>query len=343
MNATLRHDLLVFGAALITALTVTRLTIPLGLRLGIVAHPGGRRQHRHVVSRLGGVGIAAGFFVGLAIDRLAPLPTADPLESLRRTGLIVGAAWMSLLGLADDRFDLHPWQQYLGYLIAGLIAIASAIILERFNNPFGAGMIVLPPWLYIPLTLFWFTGMTVTVNWLDGVDGLAAGVSTILALVLAVHMTRVGQASVVPQALAIAGAALGFLAFNRPPARLFMGSSGSFLLGYLLAALGLIAGARVATVLMVMGLPILDVALTMGERWLAGAPLTQGDRRHLHFRLQDAGIPTWSIVLAYWSLCALFGVLALTLSSRLYKVLALGVAALITAGMLIYASHRSRE
>ena len=337
----LLHDLSVFAAALLTALAVTRLAIPLGVRLGIVARPGGRRRHRGARSRLGGVGIAAGFFAGLLVDRLAPLPTADPLEGRRLLGLALGALWMFLLGLADDRFDLPPWQQYLGYLVAGLIAAASAIILERFNNPFGEGMIVLPLWLYLPLTLFWFTGMTVTVNWLDGLDGLAAGVSAILALVLAVHMAQVGQVSVVPQALALAGAAMGFLAYNKPPARLFMGSSGAFTLGYLLAALGLIAGARVATVLMVMGLPILDVALTIGERWAAGAPLTQGDRRHLHFRLQDAGLATWQIVLAYWTLCALFGTLALSLPTRLYKLLALGVAAIIAVSLLLYANRRA--
>ncbi len=336
----LTHDLAVFTAALLVSLAVTRLAIPLGLRLGIVARPGGRRQHHGVVSRLGGLGIAAGFFAGLMVDRLAPLPTADPLESTRLTGLALGTLWMFLLGLADDRFDLRPWQQYLGYLVAAGIAARFSIILERFNNPLGEGMIVLAAWLYLPLTLFWFTGMTVTVNWLDGLDGLAAGVSAILALVLAAHMAHVGQQSVVPQALALAGAAIGFLRYNVPPARLFMGSSGSFTLGYLLAALGLIAGARVATVLMVMGLPILDVAMTIGERLSAGAPLTQGDRRHLHFRLQDAGLRTWQIVLAYWSLCALFGLLALTLPTRLYKLLAIGVAAIIAAWMLAYASRR---
>ncbi len=340
MSTPFLHDLAVFASAFLAAILVTRLAIPLGLRWGIVSRPGGRRRHRGLVSRLGGMGIAAGFFTGLLVDRLAPLPTADPLEGTRLTGLALGALWMFLLGLADDRFDLPPWQQYLGYLIAGAIAIRFAIILERFNNPLGEGMIILAAWLYIPLTLFWFTGMTVTVNWLDGLDGLAAGVSAILALVLAAHMAHVGQLSVVPQSLALAGAAMGFLVFNRPPARLFMGSSGSFTLGYLLAALGLIAGARVATVLMVMGLPILDVALTIGERLSAGAPITQGDRRHLHFRLQDAGIPTGRIVLAYWSLCALFGLLALSLPTRLYKVLALGVAALIALGMLAYASRR---
>ncbi len=339
----LPHDLAVFTAALLVSLAVTRLAIPLGVRLGIVARPGGRRRHHGVVSRLGGLGIAAGFFAGLMVDRFAPLPTADPLESTRLTGLALGALWMFLLGLADDRFELRPWQQYLGYLVAAGIAARFSIILERFNNPLGEGMIVLAAWLYLPLTLFWFTGMTVTVNWLDGLDGLAAGVSAILALVLAAHMAHVGQQSVVPQALALAGAALGFLRYNVPPARLFMGSSGSFTLGYLLAALGLIAGARVATVLMVMGLPILDVAMTIGERLSAGAPLTQGDRRHLHFRLQDAGLRTWQIVLAYWSLCALFGLLALTLPTRLYKLLALGVAAIIAAGMLAYASRRGER
>ncbi|MHB1319610.1 MAG: MraY family glycosyltransferase, partial [Anaerolineae bacterium] len=169
--------------------------------------------------------------------------------------------------------------------------------------------------------------------------GLAAGVSAILAAILAVHMIRSGQPSVVPQALALLGAALGFLIYNVSPARVHLGSNGAFFLGYVMAALGLIGGGRVATVLLVMGIPIVDVAWTILDRWRHGASPFRGDRRHLHFRLQDAGISTQSIVFIYWAFCAIAGTLGLVLSSRLYKLVALGLLAAITVLLLLYLSR----
>ncbi len=328
--------LIAFGLALL----ITPLGRWLGCKWGIVATPGGRRHHQGHISRLGGIGIAAGFFGALAYSRLHPIPSADPNEMRRFWGVVLGGGLMFVLGLLDDRYDLPPWAQYLGYLTAASIAIASLIILERFNNPLTGKMIVLPLVLYVPITVFWITGMIVTVNWLDGLDGLAAGVAAILAATLSFHMHRVGQASVTPQAEALLGASLGFLVYNVHPAKVFMGSSGSFLLGYLIGALGLVAGGRVATVLLVMGIPIVDVAWTILDRWVRGSNPTQGDRAHLHYRLRDAGLSTRTIVLLYWGFCALAGILALTLPSQFYKLIALILLAGLTGGILWYLKHR---
>jgi UDP-GlcNAc:undecaprenyl-phosphate GlcNAc-1-phosphate transferase len=116
---------------------------------------------------------------------------------------------------------------------------------------------------------------------------------------------------------------LGFLPYNFAPARVFLGSAGAFFLGYALSALGLIAGGRVAAVLLVIGLPIVDVAWQIFDRLRHHRPPTQGDRGHLHFRLLDMGLSQRAVVLFYWGFCALFGVLTLAISSRLYKLLAL--------------------
>jgi len=324
-----------FGLAVI----FTYLGKQAGLRLNVLALPGGRRQHKKAISMLGGIGIAAGFFGALILSQMHPIPTADPNESRRLWGLIIGGLLMFILGLADDYFDLPPWVQYLGYLTAALVAIGTLIILERFNNPFNNNLIVLPALIYIPLSIFWITGMIVTVNWLDGLDGLAAGVTAILCAILAIHMIREQQYSVAPQAIALFGASLGFLVFNVHPAKVFMGSNGAFMLGYLAAALALIAGARVATVLMVMGIPIIDVAWTIIDRLRHGASPFKGDRHHLHYRLLDAGISTRTIVLLYWSFCALFGALALLISSRIYKLVALGILGTFTIALLIRLSQ----
>lgn len=323
----------------VTALGLTWVGRQLGLHFDIVDEPGGRRRHRGTISRLGGVGIVLGFYAALVWAYADPIATADPNEHRRFWGLVIGSAWLFVFGLLDDRFDLPPWAQYPGYLVAALIATASLIILEQFNNPLTDELINLPLLLYLPLTLFWITGMIVTVNWMDGLDGLATGVAAILAGVLFVHMVRVEQYSVAPQAVALLGAALGFLVFNVYPAHVHLGSSGAFPLGYLLAALGLIAGARVATVLLVMWMPIVDVAWTIIDRMRHGVQPFKGDRRHLHFRLHDAGLSARTIVFLYWGICALFGALALLISSRLYKLLALGVMGALMVVVLFFLSR----
>jgi len=333
------HYALTLSTSFLLALFITPLGQRLGVKCGLVDQPGGRRQHCRAISRLGGIGIAFAFWGAIALSQILAIPTADPKESLRFWGIIAGGFLMFVLGLIDDCYDLPPWAQYCGYLSAAFVAIATLIILERFNNPITNTLVILPAWLYIPATLFWMTGMTVTVNWLDGLDGLAAGVAAILSAILAVHMIRMGQYSVVPQPLALLGASLGFLIYNVPPARVFMGSNGAFFLGYLMGALGLIAGARVATVLLVMGLPIVDVAWTILDRVRHKENATQGDRRHLHYRLQDAGLSTRAIVISYWGFCSLFGILALFLPSRFYKLLALGLLAGLTIIILLYLSR----
>ncbi|HOT93352.1 MAG TPA: MraY family glycosyltransferase [Anaerolineae bacterium] len=338
MNLFTRYALVTL-AGFILALLVTPLGGWLGQRWHIMAIPDARRHHRGALSKLGGIGIAVGFFGALALSRVDALPTADPNEARRFWGLVIGGVLTFVLGLVDDRYDLPPWAQYGGYLLAAGVAAGTLIILERFNNPFTNTLIVLPALVYIPLTLFWMTGMIVTVNWLDGLDGLAAGVAAILAAVLSIHMFRAGQYSVVPQTLALLGAALGFLVYNIAPARVFMGSNGAFLLGYLIGALGLVAGGRVATVLLVMGIPIVDVAWTILDRWRHGVSPFRGDRRHLHFRLQDAGLSTRTIVFVYWAFCAVAGALGLVLASRLYKLVALVLLGGLTLGLLGYLSR----
>jgi UDP-GlcNAc:undecaprenyl-phosphate GlcNAc-1-phosphate transferase len=246
---------------------------------------------------------------------------------------------MAGFGLLDDRLEFGSWPQYLAQAGAGVISIVFVIFIERVNNPFGSGQIVFPDPLVWLLTVLWFMGAVNTVNWLDGLDGLAATVAAIVAVVLAIHMLGSGQGSVAPLALALLGCTAGFLIFNGPPARVFMGSVGAYFLGYTLAALGLIAGARVATVLLVIGLPALDVAWLMWWRWRHGRPLGQGDRNHLHFRLLDKGYSPRQIVLGYGLFCSLFGLASLS-SSTPVKIGALAALLLAGGGIIWWASPR---
>ncbi|NUQ39338.1 MAG: undecaprenyl/decaprenyl-phosphate alpha-N-acetylglucosaminyl 1-phosphate transferase [Caldilineales bacterium] len=323
--------------SLALALALTPASMRLARRWGLVDRPGGRRQHSGAIPRLGGLALSGSFLLTLLLLRLLPagwLPAStDPDEPRRWLGLILGAGFVLLFGLLDDRFDFSSRPQYLAQIGAALISIAFVIFIERVNNPFGGGQIIFAWPLIWLLTILWFMGSINTLNWLDGLDGLATTVAAIVALVLAIHMLRTGQHSVAALALALLGSAVGFLIFNRPPARVFMGSSGSYFLGYALAALGLIAGARVATVLLVIGLPALDVAWLIGWRWRHGRPLGQGDRNHLHFRLLDKGYTPRQILLGYALFCALFGLISLMAASTTVKIAAL--LALLLAGLTL--------
>ncbi|MFZ5917675.1 MAG: glycosyltransferase family 4 protein [Chloroflexota bacterium] len=339
---------LVFLAALASALIAVPLATRLGRRLGLVDRPGGRRQHSGAIPRTGGVAMYVAFVLAVGISALVrgwlPSPEGpDPHETTRLAALLLGSTFIFVFGFLDDRLDLRPRAQYVGQIVAALIAIAGLVFIERVMNPFTNQITVFPWPFVIALTLFWIVGMINTVNFLDGLDGLAAGVAAILSAVLAVHMIRQGQYSVALLPLALLGATLGFLPFNFHPARIFMGSSGSFFLGFAVASLGIVAGARVATVLLVFSIPILDVAWQVLRRLRAGQSIGQGDRGHLHFQLQDLGFSQRQIVLGYYAFCAAFGALALLVSSRLYKAIVLLLLGAVMMAMLAFLSRRKGE
>lgn len=337
--------MLTFLAAAGLALVLTPVASRLGRWLGIVDRPGGRRAHRGEVSRLGGVALYGAFCgaVGLAAWQGGLTAGYSADDFTRLSGLLIGGLSAFLFGLIDDRFDLAPGPQFLFQIFLSLIAVVTLLWLERFTLPFlgyvELGAFPWGAWVYVPLTIFWIMGMVTTVNWLDGLGGLAGGVGAILCLVLAIHMHRVGQFSVALLPLALLGALLGFLPYNVAPSRVFLGSAGAFFLGYALGCLGLIAGGRVATVLLVMGIPIVDVMWRIFDRLRRRRSPTQADRGHLHFRLLDLGLSERAIVLLYWGFCALFGALALAVSSRFYKLAALAGIGAMVMGVLAFLSR----
>lgn len=343
-NAFAPAFLLIFFLAAAVSVGATPAARKLGQRFGLVDRPGGRRRHRGVISRLGGIALYAGFMAAVLATLLLPQdwfpPRLDPKEGYRLTGLMIGATAAFVFGLLDDRFQFASRPQYIAQLGLALLAIVFIIFIERINNPLGPGQIVFPWPIVGGLTIFWFMGMINTVNWLDGLDGLAGGISAILAAFLVIHMVREGQYSVALLPAALLGATLGFLPFNVNPARIFMGSSGSYFLGWTLAALAIIGGAKVATVLLVMSLPILDVAWLIYNRWRSvGRPATAG-RDHLHYRLLDIGFTQRQIVLGYYGFCAACGVLALGLGTRLFKLVALLGLGTAVLAVLIWASRQ---
>ena len=332
---------LVFGVSLVIALISTPLAAAWGRHRGIVDMPGARRHHRGSIPRTGGIALFVAFMAAALLSQWLPVPRQDPKELTRFVGVAVGLVFLFAMGYIDDRYELGPGPQYVIQAVSGLIAVLFLVFIERVMNPFNDQLFVFPYWwMILAFTLLWIMGMINTINFLDGLDGLAAGVGAIVSAVLAIHMLREGQYSVALLPLALLGATLGFLPFNFHPAKIFLGS-GSLLLGYAIATLGIAAGAKMALLLLVLGIPIVDVVWLIISRLRAGQSIGQADRRHLHFRLLDLGLSQRQVVLLYYAYCALLGISALLISSRLLKLAALVVLGLVTLGMLAWLARHT--
>ncbi|MDL1902781.1 undecaprenyl/decaprenyl-phosphate alpha-N-acetylglucosaminyl 1-phosphate transferase [Anaerolineae bacterium CFX9] len=322
---------LVFALAFGVALAVMPIAQWLGIRFNITARPGGRRVNEgdlRRVSRLGGLALYAGFTAAVLAAQYLPVPRQDPYEAVRLVGLLAGGTIIFLVGLLDDIFDFSSLPQFLGQYLAAAVAIAFQIFIEYVNNPFtGQQTDPFPFIVTVTLSFFWLVGMMNTMNWVDGLDGLAGGIAVIAGIMLFINSAfRVepAQTSVSLLHLALVGASLAFLLYNFYPARVFMGGGAPFL-GFVLGALSIIGGAKMATILLVFGLPLVDALWQVVNRIRRKQSPFSGDRGHLHFRLLDRGFTQRQIVLGYYCFCAFFGVLTLVTSSQLFKFIALGV------------------
>ncbi len=331
---------LVFVVACVLSFGLTPLVTRIALHHGFVDVPGQPKHvHERPTPRLGGIGLYLAFLAAVALSVF--YPRDDVQELTRLLGLVLGATVVLVMGICDDRYDLPAPLQLAILLGAAAIAVVFDIRADVVTNPFG-GPIFLSPAVAVIFTLLWLWGMMITANTLDGLDGLAAGVTIIASLVLFVHTYRLAQYSLALLPLALAGSVLGFLPYNFHPARIFMGSSGVYFLGFSLGALSIIGGAKVATALLVMGIPILDVASIIIVRLRAGYSPLRADRRHLHHRLYDRGLSQRRVVLLYYFLCAFFGSLALVLPSRIYKLYALIALGILVLGV-VFAVARGPE
>jgi UDP-GlcNAc:undecaprenyl-phosphate GlcNAc-1-phosphate transferase len=346
---------LVFATTLIAALLLTPAIRRLSLRWGVVAKPGGRRLHEGVIPKLGGLAIFSAWIIGVVLI-YRYLPPVEANDATRLRGLLLGSLIVVGGGLLDDWFDLKPWAQFAIQIAGAAVAIGHLIFIEVFTSPVGASFWDLPiiswvftvegdlVWIWRPIailfTLFWVVGMINAVNWLDGLDGLAAGVCTIAALLFAWHSNVLGQTTVALFPLALAGALLGFLPFNFSPARIFLGSAGAYFLGYQMATLSILSPAKLSTAMLVLAVPLLDVAWQIIDRLRRGQNPLQGDRGHLHFRLSDGGLPTPWIVSGYYLVAITFGLVAIFAPSGLFKLLLLLAITAFVFLLLIWLSKR---
>lgn len=328
-----------FVVALLLALLLTPLAGRLAQRWGMMAVPGGRRRHAGLVPQLGGLPLFIAFNVGALLAWFL-LPPSTAEEARLLGGVLWGGLVIFLAGLLDDRWELKPSLLFVFQFLAVAVAIGHKVFIQRFTLPF-FGVVALPDehlWaalLVYLLTTIWIVGMVNTINFLDGLDGLATGVGTIAALLFAWHGYNLEQQTVAVFPLVLAGALLGFLPFNFSPARIFLGSAGAYFLGYGLATMSILSPAKIATALLVLAVPILDVAWQIINRLRRGQSPFHGDRGHLHFRLSDFGLPTAQIVVGYYFIALIFGLAAIFAPGPLAK-----LAALIILSVLVLVTMR---
>jgi UDP-GlcNAc:undecaprenyl-phosphate/decaprenyl-phosphate GlcNAc-1-phosphate transferase len=316
-------------SALCIALILSYIFIPVGKRLGLVDEPFllTRKIHRKPMALVGGFGIFfAVVFVLVGTNFFAPefLPQ---LGFKKWIALLVASISIFLIGTLDDLLNLRPRFQIIGPVFAALTLCFSGVVVTTVTNPLGGIISFMQfPLFAAIITFMWLMGMMYSTKLLDGLDGLSTGLSGIGALII-FALTQTNQyfePHVGFVALVFAGACFGFLIINFHPARAFLGEGGSVFLGFGLAVLAILSGSKIATTLLVMGLPVIDVIRLVISRMLRGFPITQGDNQHLHHLFLANGFSQPMAVLLYYGVGCVFGILALFLQSK-GKILLLGL------------------
>ena len=290
--------------AFATTAALVPLMIWLSRRLGVIAHPSGRHVHSRPMPMLGGMAM----FIGFALAIVLTLPDVALKDRFEVLGVLLVSALAAILLIADDRWSLPPLTKFGLQLLIALIAVFA------FDGEF-----VQLGWLAIPISLFWILGMQNTVNLLDGVDGLAAGVVLIVAVTLVFAAAGTHQTDVVQLAAGLAGVCGGFLLFNFAPARIFMGDSGSHFLGTALAVISIAGVAKVAVAfalvipLLALAVPIADTAWAIVRRGRLKASVAQPDLKHIHHRLLDFGLDARQTCFVFYSASGLLGAVGLML------------------------------
>lgn len=354
--------LLVFVSAGVVSGLFTVLVRGFAVRSAIVDRPEAdseRKIHTTPTPLLGGFAPMLAFFLVLGVLLWWRLDLTAGFSTGQYLGLATAAAFLALGGFLDDRFRLPPLWQIVWPILACLTVIASGASIHFITNPFGgliqldqheislftfAGIsLVLVIWADL-FSFAWLMGMSYTTKFLDGLDGLVAGVTAIGGLILFFVSLRpeVNQPTTALVALILSGSMLGFLPFNFFPARIFLGEAGSLWCGFMLGVLAIISGGKIATALLLLGLPILDVVWVILRRLREGrSPFRGADRKHLHFRLLDVGLSQRQAVLILYSFTAIFGVMTLIFHGwhKLLALMSLAVVMVVLGAVLVLRGH----
>lgn len=353
-----RSDYLVaFFAALVVSLIATAVVRWWALKKNIVDVPGvsDRKIHTKTTPLLGGLALFAAFHIVIFGFFRGELTTGYLLTK-HLVSLLIGGGLIMLGGYIDDRYNISARYQIIWPILAALAVVAGGIGVDYIRNPFGdfiwlntyqleifsAGGLPYKITLFSDIfTVVWILGASYTTKMLDGLDGLVSGIGTIAAFIFFfLSLSKdVGQPETALLSITLAGALLGFLVWNYHPAKIFLGEGGSLLVGFMIGTLAILSGAKVATALLLLGIPALDILWVIGRRLLVErkSPFA-GDRKHLHFRLLDIGFSQTTTVHILYVVTLVFGVTGLLLSGRqkFFALAGLVIFMLILAIFIVY-------
>ncbi len=323
--------------AFLLALSITPIVLRLSLAINFVDRPDGHRKlHQSAVALGGGVAILASFLISLLVIQLVNLPGAADLARVPyfTIGLCGAATLICLVGLMDDRFELRGRQKLAAQVLCVFVTVSAGLVIEGvelFGYRIELGV------LSIPFTVLWLLGAINALNLIDGIDGLAGTIAVILSLTIAVLAAMTGHLADAVFACVLGGACLGFLVFNLPPARIYLGDAGSMVIGLILGALAIRSSLKgPATVALaaptaIWAILAFDIAMAIMRRKLTGRSIYHSDRSHMHHVLQKHGYSVKGVLIVMGGLCLLCSIGTLASVALTNEFLALGTAASVLA------------
>ena len=329
-----------FCVAALTSLFVTPFVRRLAQHVGMLDATGERRMHDDPKPRIGGIAVYMGFAfalfstVGFALHSTPIFHDPEQIHSF--LGLLFGGTLILGIGIWDDVMGMRPRNKLLAQVVVALVSMIYGFVIPGFNNPFdhnpNTNWIAFPPAAAVPLTLVWYLGMMNAINFIDGLDGLLAGVSAISGLSLFVIAAQHGHAVVALVLAALVGSTLGFLPYNFNPAKIILGDSGALFIGYVFATVSIMGVSKSAIAIsllipvIVLALPILDTAATIVRRTRAGKAISEADRGHFHHQLIFRyGLNVRQAVLLIYAVCIVLGAAALAISGSFHPTNIAGV------------------
>ena len=290
--------------ALIIPFLIVYFIIPqlmkLSNRLEFTDKPTERKKHREPIPLCGGIGIFIGFFIMYFI-------LGDNNNKSEQIWIFIASAMVLIIGLIDDffktrgkEFPIYP--RFIVQIIAAIIVFNAGIVFRGFTNPFSGEYILLPVSIQFLLTITWIFGVTTVINWTDGMDGLAGGISIVSALTFFFVAIILKQVDSSVTSLILASAIFGFLMYNKYPAKIFMGDSGANFIGFILSIIAIDGAFKQTTVMSIfipvlaLAVPIFDNLFVIFKRFSEGKPVYQADRSQMHFRLEEKGLTPKQIV-----------------------------------------------
>lgn len=307
--------LLALCAALVMSFAATPVVKSFANKVGAVDVPrDNRRMHDHPIPRLGGLAIFLGFII-------AVLFFADVNKQIR--GILLGSVIIVIVGAIDDIITMKWWVKLIGQFAAAGVAVWHDVIITVFSNPivFSETQHLILGGLSIPITIFWIVAVTNSVNLIDGLDGLAVGVSGICSFTMLVISVLVSEGNVAIVMAALAGACIGFIPYNHNPAKIFAGDTGALLLGYVLSTMSVLGMFKTYALVsfvvpfIVMALPLFDTTWAFARRILKGQNPMKPDRGHIHHRLIDLGLNQKQAVAILYCVSTVLGLSAVVLTT----------------------------